>query len=61
MSVLILVITFIRSLFKPHSQLVLENLAIRQQVTMLRQSVKCPRATVADKLFCSKRYVDNRN
>jgi hypothetical protein len=61
MSILTLLITFLGSLFKSQRQLVLENLALRQQVTMLRQSVKCPRATVADKQFCSKRYVDNRN
>jgi hypothetical protein len=61
MPILTLLITFLGSLFKSQRQLVLENLALRQQVTMLRQSVKCPRATVADKLFCSKRYVDNRN
>ncbi len=52
MSILTLLITFLGSLFKSQCQLVLENLALRQQVTMLRQSVKCPRATVADKLFC---------
>jgi hypothetical protein len=55
MSILTLLITFLGSLFKSQRQLVLENLALRQQVTMLRQSVKCPRATVADKLFRSKR------
>jgi hypothetical protein len=61
MSILRLVVSFILSLLKSQHQLVLENLALRQQVTMLRQSVKRPRATAADKLFCSKRYVDNRN
>ncbi len=44
MSMLTLVITFLGSLFKSQRQLVLENLALRQQVTMLRQSVKLPRA-----------------
>jgi len=48
MSILILALTFARSLFKSQHQLMLENLALRQQVTMLRQSVKRPRATVAD-------------
>ena len=60
MSSLALLITFLGSLFKSHGQLVLENLALRQQVTMLRQSVKRPRATAADKLFCSKRDVNKR-
>ena len=60
MSFLILAVTFLRSLFKSHRRLVLENLALRQQVTMLRQSVKRPRATVADRLFwiLFSRYVD---
>ena len=51
MSILRLVITFLGSLFKSQRQLVLENLALRQQVTMLRQSVKRPRVSPADKLF----------
>jgi putative transposase len=60
MSFLILSVTFLRSFFIARHQLVLENLALRQQVTMLRQSVKRPRATVADKLFwiLFSRYVD---
>ena len=53
MSILTLLITFLGSLFKSHRQLALENLA-------LRQSVKRPRATTADKLFCSKRDVNKR-
>jgi len=60
MSILRLVVSFILSLLKSQRQLVLENLALRQQVTMLRQSVKRPRATAADKLFCSKRGVNKR-
>ncbi len=60
MSILTLLVTFLDSLFKFHRQLVLENLALRQQVTMLRQSVKRPRATAADKLFCNKRDVNKR-
>jgi hypothetical protein len=60
MPILRLVVTFIHSLFKTRRQLVLENLALRQQVAMLRQSVKRPRATPADKLFWILffRYVD---
>jgi hypothetical protein len=61
MSILTLLITFLGSLFKSQRQLVLENLALRQQVTMLRHSVKRARATAAGKLLCSKRDVDNRN
>jgi hypothetical protein len=40
--------------------LALENLALRQQVVMLRKSVKKPRPSVADKLFwiIFSRYVD---
>jgi hypothetical protein len=52
MSTLTLLITLLGSLFKPQRQLILENLALRQQVTMLRQSVKQTRATAAGKLFC---------
>jgi putative transposase len=61
MSILHLVATFLLSLFKSQRQLALENLALRQQVTMLRQSVKRPRATPADKLFWVffSRYVDD--
>ncbi len=60
MSILTLLIIFLGALFKSQRQLVLEKLALRQQVTMLRQSVKRPRATAADKLFCSKRDVNKR-
>ena len=61
MSMLTLVVKFLGSLFKSQRQLVLENLALRQQVTMLRRSVKRPRATTADKLFWIffSRYVDS--
>ena len=60
MSIIRLVAAFLLSLFKSQRLLVLENLAQMQQVTMLRQSVKRPRTTVADKLFwiLSSRYVD---
>ena len=60
MAILLLVVTFVISLFKSQRQLVLENLALRQQVVMLRQSVKRPRASVADRLFwiLFSRYVD---
>jgi len=60
MSILRLVVSFILSLLKSQHQLVLDNLALKQPVTMLRQSVKRLRATAADKLFCSKRDVNKR-
>ena len=61
MPLFIIAVMFLRSVFKSRRQLLLENLALRQQVTMLRQSVKRPRAIVADKLFwiLFSRYVDN--
>ena len=60
MPLFIIEVMFLRSVFKSRRQLLLENLALRQQVTMLRQSVKRPRATVADKLFwiLFSRHVD---
>ena len=60
MSILTLVITFLGSLFKSHRQLRLENLALRQQVAMLQQSVKRPRASTVDRVFwvLFSRYVD---
>ena len=51
MSILQLLLTFLGALFKSQRQLALENLALRQQLAMLRQSVKRPRAKHADKLF----------
>ena len=51
MSILRLAITLLLSLTKSRRQLLLENLALKQQVTMLRQSVKRPRTTTADRLF----------
>jgi hypothetical protein len=60
MSILRLVVTFLGSLFKSWRQLVLENVALKQQVAMLRQSVKRPTATAADRMFWIffSRYVD---
>jgi len=51
MSILRLAIAILLSLTKSRRQLLLENVALRQQVTMLRQSVKRPRTTTADRLF----------
>jgi hypothetical protein len=60
MSILRLVASFIRSLFKSHRQLLLENLALKQQLAMLQLSVKRPRASVTDRNFwiLFSRYVD---
>lgn len=56
----LLIAGFVHSLFRSRHQLILENLALRQQVAMLRQSVKKPRPSVADKFFwiVLSRYVD---
>ncbi len=51
MPFLLLIVSFVHSLFKSRHQLALEKLALRQQVVMLRQSVKKPRPSMADKLF----------
>jgi putative transposase len=60
MPFILLIATFVHSLFRSKRQLVVENLALRQQVVMLRKSVKKPRPSVADKLFwiMFSRYVD---
>src|SRR5210317_599515 len=50
MSIFHLAIALLLSLTKSRRQLLLENLALKQQVTMLRQSVKRPRTTTADRL-----------
>ena len=51
MSILQLVPTFFRALFKSQRRSAPENLALRRQVAMLRQSVKRPRLKPAGKLF----------
>jgi len=60
MSILTLVITFLSSLLKSQRQWRLENLALRQPVAMLQQSVKCPRVSTVDRAFwiLFSRYVD---
>ena len=42
---------FVHSLFKSRRQLTLENLALRQQLAMLKPSVKRPQVSTADRLF----------
>jgi hypothetical protein len=60
MSILTLLITLLGALFKYQCQLVLENLMPGQQIIMLRQSVKRPRATAADRVFFGKRDINKR-
>jgi len=45
------VLKTLRSLFQSHRRLALENLALRQQLAMLKSSVKRPRASALDRLF----------
>jgi hypothetical protein len=40
-----------QSLFKSRRQLALENLALRQQLVMIKPSVKRPRVSPVDRLF----------
>ena len=60
MSILRLAAAFLLSLFRSQRQLILENLALKQQVAMLRPSVKRLRVTAADKIFwiLFSRYVE---
>jgi len=48
------------SSFKSRGRLALENLALRQQLAMLKQSTKRPRASPVDRLFwiLFSKYVD---
>jgi putative transposase len=48
---LLVLLLSVRSLFKTQHQLALENLALRQQLAMLRQSVKRPRVSWFDRVF----------
>jgi transposase InsO family protein len=48
---LLAVLTTFCSLFQSHRRLALENLALRQQLAMLKSSVKRPRASALDRLF----------
>ena len=48
---LIAILTAVRSSLKSRRQLALENLALRQQLAMLQQSVKRPRISNVDRLF----------
>ena len=60
MSFFLHIATFFHSLFKSHRRLTLENLALRQQLAMLKPSVKRPQVSPADRLFwiLFSKYVD---
>jgi transposase InsO family protein len=60
LSRLLAVLKTVCSLFKSHRQLALENLALRQQLAMLKPSVKRPRVSPVDRLFwvLFSKYVD---
>ncbi len=51
---LLAVLNTARCSFKSRHQLELENLALRQQLAMLKRSVKRPRVSVADRLLIQK-------
>jgi hypothetical protein len=51
MSYFLSIAAFVHSLFNSRRQLTLENLALRQQLAMLKQSVKRPRVSPRDRLF----------
>jgi transposase InsO family protein len=44
-------VKMVLSIFKPRQELVLENLALRQQIMVLKRSAKRPRLTKSDRLF----------
>jgi transposase InsO family protein len=48
---LLAALTTLCSLFQSHRRLALENLALRQQLAMLKSSVKRPHASALDRLF----------
>ena len=60
LSRLLAVLNTVLSLFKLQRQLALENLALRQQLVMLKPSVKRPRVLPVDRLFwvLFSKYVD---
>jgi len=60
MAILNVVLTLIRALFQNRPSLALENLPLRQQLAILRQSVKRPKLCRRDRLFwvVLRRYWD---
>lgn len=64
MPIVILFFNFFHCWFKTQRNLAIENMALKQQVAMLRRSVKRPCVSMADKLFwilLSKCKFDWRN
>ncbi len=51
MSILGPILSFFQCFLKSRSQLALENLALRQQLTVLRRSIKRPKLRAADRIF----------
>jgi transposase InsO family protein len=51
MPIFLHIATFVHSIFKSRRQLMLENLALRQQLAMLKPSVKRQRVSPVDRLF----------
>ena len=51
MGILRIILVFLRALFSTHAALAAENLALRQQLAVLRQSVKRPKFRPQDRLF----------
>ena len=45
------ILVFLRALFVPRAHLALENLALRQQVAVLKRSVPRPRVQCRDRIF----------
>ena len=60
LSRLLAVLKTVCALLKSHRQLALENLALRQQLAILKPSVKRPRVSAIDRLFwvLFAKYVD---
>ena len=60
MSFFLFIAAFGHSLFESRRQLALENLALHQQLAMLKQSAKRPRVLPVDRLFwvLFSKYVD---
>ena len=60
LSWLICLLEMIGAILKSRRQLALENLALRQQLVMLKQSVKRPRVSTIDRVFwvLFSKYVD---
>ncbi len=61
MSILRVILLLVRALFQDRSQLALENLALRQQLAVLRHKAPRPRLCRADRAFWPTfRRVDSR-